>query len=143
MRSMADLIAEEFCERRLKLFPNPNVTILVGPKEVAFTVSKDLLCQNSKFFDHRAFNGEFKEAAERTIRLPEDTVMASQMMLQWIYTGKIVVPQESDFWDASERTTIFLNFFKLADKIDLLGPFSSMFQKFREHLAYTPPYTTQ
>lgn len=31
-------------------------------------------------------------------------------------------------------TSIYLDFFKLADKIDLLGPLTSMLKKFRDHL---------
>ena len=125
-------------DRRLKLFQTPNVTILVGPDKAPFVVPKSLLCQNSKFFD-RAFNGKFKEAAEGIIRLPEDTVLAFQMMLQWIYTGNIVVPTG---WNPSETTATYLDFFKLADKIDLLGSLSSMFQKFREHLSAVAGFHT-
>ncbi|PVH88242.1 hypothetical protein DL98DRAFT_628101 [Cadophora sp. DSE1049] len=131
VQPMGNLTAEEFCER-LKLFRSPDATLIVGTEEVVFTVPKDLLCQNSKFFD-RALNGKFKEGVEQTIRLPEDTVMAFQMMLQWIYTGNITISQDWDE-DMSVITGIYLDFFKLADKIDLLGPLTPMFQKFRNHL---------
>ncbi|KAG4442304.1 hypothetical protein IFR05_002228 [Cadophora sp. M221] len=91
------LTAEEFCER-LKLFRSPDVTIIVGPEE-------------------------FKEGVEQAMRLPEDTVLAFQMMLHW-----------DAIWRKPETTGIYLDFFKLADKIDLLGPLNSIVNKFREHL---------
>ncbi|KAH9221528.1 hypothetical protein DL95DRAFT_474025 [Leptodontidium sp. 2 PMI_412] len=73
----------EVAVRRLKLFRSPDVTLIVGPEETVFTLPKDLLCQHSTFFD-RAFNGKFKEGVDLTMRLPEDTVAAFQMMIQWI-----------------------------------------------------------
>ncbi|KAH6709336.1 hypothetical protein BKA61DRAFT_678225 [Leptodontidium sp. MPI-SDFR-AT-0119] len=79
---VSSLTPKEFCER-LKLFRSPDVTLIVGPEETVFTLPKDLLCQHSTFFD-RAFNGKFKEGVDLTMRLPEDTVAAFQMMIQWI-----------------------------------------------------------
>ncbi|KAL2064768.1 hypothetical protein VTL71DRAFT_3907 [Oculimacula yallundae] len=130
---IGDLQVTDFCER-LKLFRSPEVTILVGPEEVLFNLPKDFLCLNSKFFD-RALNGKFKEGVERVIRLPEDTVMAFQMMLQWIYTGNIKLATDmSSSLARAETTGFYLEFFKLADKIDLLGSTHPIVEKFRKHL---------
>ncbi|CZT47331.1 uncharacterized protein RSE6_07874 [Rhynchosporium secalis] len=119
--------------QRLKLLRSPDVTVSVGHEEQCFTVPKDLLFLNSKFFD-RALNGKFKEGAEQVISLPEDTVMAFQMMLQWIY-GSVTLHTYSPDFDRSDVTGFYLDFFKLADKIDFLGYLHSFFKDFRAHLA--------
>ncbi|KAL8917909.1 MAG: hypothetical protein Q9172_005640 [Xanthocarpia lactea] len=64
------------------------VTILVGPEEEPFHVSKELLSSNSPFFK-AAFEGSFKEAAEKTIRLPEDDPNVFPDYLLWLYTGNL------------------------------------------------------
>ncbi|KAH7417256.1 hypothetical protein BKA64DRAFT_636629 [Cadophora sp. MPI-SDFR-AT-0126] len=126
LKPMGNLTTAEFCD-----FSAVQMLRLSSATMKLFSRSpKDLLCQNSKFFD-RALNGKFKEGIEQTIRLPEDTVMAFQMMLQWIYTGNITTSQD---WGNNDTmiTSMYLDFFKLADKIDLLGPLTPMFQKFRK-----------
>ncbi|KAH7364290.1 hypothetical protein BKA65DRAFT_134120 [Rhexocercosporidium sp. MPI-PUGE-AT-0058] len=131
-RPMRSLTAQEFCER-LKLFESQRVAVLVSPKEVLFSIPKDLLCANSTFFD-RAFNGKFKESVELTMHLPEDTVLAFQMLLQWVYTGNIIIDTNGG---ATEKIGIYLDFFKLADKIDLLGPLDLITGNFKQHLCHT------
>lgn len=46
------------------------VAVLVGPKEEAFVVHRDLFSAKSKFFE-AACSKCWKEGMERTIRIPE------------------------------------------------------------------------
>jgi hypothetical protein len=100
----------------MKLSQSPPVTILVGPNQVTFEIPKDLLCHNARFFE-AALRGPFKEASESKIYMKEDSVSAFEMLFQWIYTGD-VIPAGGP----AQQIDGYVAFFKLADKVDLLGP---------------------
>ena len=57
--------------------------MIVGPDELHATVNKSLLCENSEYFK-RAFSSGFKEAKDRTIRMPEDKVEVVDIFLEWL-----------------------------------------------------------
>jgi hypothetical protein len=63
---------------------NEVVTLVVGAEKKVFTVHKKLLCDRSAFFS-KGFNGQFKEAAEGRMELPNDTSAAFECFLTWLY----------------------------------------------------------
>jgi hypothetical protein len=60
----------------------------VGPDKVAFTVHKKLICERSAYFS-KAFNGEFKEATENNIYLPEDSPEIFPWFINWLYRDQL------------------------------------------------------
>jgi BTB/POZ domain len=117
--------------RRLDLWRSPEVLIFVGPEKKSFNIPKALVCHYSKFFD-RAFNSAlpFREAIEK-ICLEEDKVEAFRIVLQWMYTSNVNVPSH---YDLADQVDALLEFFKLADKIDLLGPLTPVSEKLKNIL---------
>lgn len=108
----------------MKLFQSASVVIVVGAEEVVFTFPKDLVCYNSRYFE-AGFNGNFKES-EGKIEMKEDSVAAFEMMAQWIYTGAIRLTGSP-----AKQLDSYVDFLKLADKVDLLGPFDSVIASLR------------
>ncbi|KAL8650460.1 MAG: hypothetical protein Q9226_005132 [Calogaya cf. arnoldii] len=70
-------------------FTNEVVTVLVGPEETPFHIHKGLLCSKSVFF-RAAFQGSFKEATEKKIRLKDEKPEVFQYYATWIYTQSSV-----------------------------------------------------
>ncbi|KFY08175.1 hypothetical protein V492_06462 [Pseudogymnoascus sp. VKM F-4246] len=66
------------------------VTVYVGPREKRYSVHKALLTSQSEYFE-KALNGKFKEADEQTIRLPEDSPDAFDLLIGWLYQNQIPV----------------------------------------------------
>ena len=66
----------------------PVVTFYVGPDRVVFHVHQNLVLDASPVFK-AAFWGNFKEASERSMPLPEDDKDSVERMIQWMYTKKI------------------------------------------------------
>ncbi|KFY01007.1 hypothetical protein O988_02967 [Pseudogymnoascus sp. VKM F-3808] len=66
------------------------VTVYVGPREKRYSVHKALLTSQSEYFE-KALNGKFKEADEQTIRLPEDSPDAFNLLIGWLYQNQIPV----------------------------------------------------
>ncbi|KAH0273977.1 hypothetical protein KCU91_g5600, partial [Aureobasidium melanogenum] len=64
------------------------VTLIVGATKEHYILHKDLLCFYSDFF-RAAFNGSFKEAAERKIELPDTEVDVFEAFQVWLYTQKM------------------------------------------------------
>jgi len=64
------------------------VTLLIGTEKKPYTVHKDLLCFYSDYF-RAAFNGSFKEAAERKIELAGVTVNVFEHFQVWLYTRRL------------------------------------------------------
>ncbi|KAK1057328.1 hypothetical protein LTR74_014236 [Friedmanniomyces endolithicus] len=63
---------------------NATITVLVGLKEVRFTVHQDLLCSNSDFFK-KACSGDWTEAPERVVRLAHTNVAFFQIYVEQLY----------------------------------------------------------
>ena len=64
------------------------VNIYVGPSKRHYAVHQNLICSISPFFDS-AINGPFAEAKNKEVTLPEDDVMAFDMLVVQIYTGNV------------------------------------------------------
>ncbi|KFY10005.1 hypothetical protein V491_07847 [Pseudogymnoascus sp. VKM F-3775] len=66
------------------------VTVYVGPREKRYSIHKALLTSQSEYFE-KALNGKFREADEQTIRLPEDSPDAFDLLIGWLYQNQIPV----------------------------------------------------
>ncbi|KAH0009655.1 hypothetical protein KCU78_g10623, partial [Aureobasidium melanogenum] len=69
------------------------VNLIVGKNKKAYTLHKDLLCFYSNYF-RAAFNGSFKEAAERKLELPDVEKHVFEAVQLWLYTRKLQKPTE-------------------------------------------------
>ncbi|RAL12834.1 uncharacterized protein BO97DRAFT_405120 [Aspergillus homomorphus CBS 101889] len=95
MISIADISeasATEFVKSVLSLYHGPCVKIRINPGNNEYTVSKQLLCRDSEYFQ-AMFTGEFKEKQEQTAILEEvEGVVSAQSLealLQWIYIRRV------------------------------------------------------
>jgi hypothetical protein len=73
------------------------VTLRVGSQGKAYVVHKDLLCHYSKYFS-AAFNGLFKEAQEKELKLAEVEPRVFDTVMGWLYT------QHLDLEDADAKS---------------------------------------
>lgn len=64
--------------------------MLVGPSEQVFTVHKEVICANSKFF-RAACSERWIEGKEKKIKLPDVEASLFRCYLVWVYGAKIDV----------------------------------------------------
>ncbi len=69
------------------------VQVKVGP-ERTFTIHRGILCRSAAYF-RAALEGEFKEAIDQALRLPEDDPDMFSHFELWLYTGSILESHES------------------------------------------------
>lgn len=65
---------------------SPTVSLSVGRDSIRFHANENLLCQLPFF--RAALKGEFKEAQEKSIKMPEDSPTAIPALIEYLYTGK-------------------------------------------------------
>jgi hypothetical protein len=58
------------------------------------------------------------------LKLEETTAKTFDLVIQWIYTGKLILPATPT--SAAETFTQLLGFVKLADRLNLLGPLDTV-----------------
>ena len=67
-----------------RFYKDSVATIFVGNSKRPFYVHLDLLCDASPFFK-AAFAGNFKEASEKTMQLPDDHESTFELFAEWLY----------------------------------------------------------
>lgn len=83
------------------------VTLIVGKHDKAYVLHKDLLCFYSDYF-RAAFDGPFKEAAERKLRLPDVEENVFDRVQLWLYTRNLQLPtDDSDIFEILVDLWIF------------------------------------
>ncbi|KAM0799091.1 hypothetical protein BDR22DRAFT_337189 [Usnea florida] len=102
----------------LKLQGIPVITLHVGPDKTLFQVHQDLLFDASPVFK-AAFFGNFQEASERSMPLPDDDEDSVGRMISWLYTKQIelTVPVSDETSEECYMQLAELN--TLADKYDI------------------------
>lgn len=70
-----------------------------------FLLPRGLLCYNSDFFD-RALNGYYTEATQDYILLPRCSAETFELVIQWLYHAKIILPTYKEYPRVRERTAI-------------------------------------
>ena len=71
------------------------ITVVVGKEKNKLAAHKNIICRSSDFF-HAALNGEWKEAQEMTVSLPETRPDVFAAYLSWLYTGQLDTNESSD-----------------------------------------------
>ena len=66
------------------------ITVIVGEHKAQFVVHTNHICKSSGFF-RAAVKGEWKEAIDRIVTLPEAKSEAFDTYLGWLYTGHVTV----------------------------------------------------
>ncbi|KAI9712146.1 MAG: hypothetical protein M1812_006984 [Candelaria pacifica] len=109
---MATETPAEFSE----LLSGEMVDIYVGPKRKHWHLPKLLLCNTSSFFQG-SFEGEFKEAAEKALYLPEDEAEGFEIFVQWLYRGGLPGIANYATFDAEQLLSSNIALYHLADKL--------------------------
>lgn len=65
---------------------SPIVTLRVGPEGTEFRTYEDTLCQLPFF--RAALQGQFREASEKTISMPEDEPEVISALVEFMYVGR-------------------------------------------------------
>lgn len=76
--------------------------MLVGSLEQPFTLHKDILCNQSSFFQ-AAFNGRFAESRKRSLKLPDLNVEDFKRYIHWAYSGEVVVVDSEDGGEEDDK----------------------------------------
>jgi len=71
-----------------RLVEGSAVEVYVGPDKKMYTLPRALLCYHSDFFQ-RSLTGQFREASEDKIYLPEDDAKIFLLVLEWMYKGTL------------------------------------------------------
>ncbi|KAG9202235.1 hypothetical protein G6514_004673 [Epicoccum nigrum] len=72
---------------------SPSIRVSVGKLDTCmqnFTMHQDLISTRSEFFA-KALRGDWKEAQERTVVLPDDEPEVFRLYLQFLYTGQVAL----------------------------------------------------
>lgn len=97
-----------------------NIAVLVGLEEKKFVIHTSALTARSGFF-RAAIEGDFKEAKERAVCLPEVELEAWSTYVHWIYSGQVVtLDQDQIKTDQNGRTRRekLIELYFLADILD-------------------------
>ncbi|KAL1642370.1 hypothetical protein SLS58_005444 [Diplodia intermedia] len=98
-------------------FKSGIIEIVVGKKQQKYDIHKDLLCSSSPFF-RKACNGNWKEARERRVELPEDTPECFDVYVQWLYSDQLFLKHEDEENDYEKIDwDLFLGVYLLGDKL--------------------------
>ena len=68
----------------LRFLTDSMVDIFVGAERTKFHLHRDLLCNRSDYF-RACFVGDFKEAQQRELSLPEDNAESFELFVTWLY----------------------------------------------------------
>ena len=105
------------------------IQIYVGPEEKHYTLPKDLLCYYSPFFV-ASLNGNFKEAKEGVLRLPEGDPRYFNVFVEYMKIGTATFTPESytpastpsgaaHSWDIEGGIVDILDLVQFTDKYDI------------------------
>lgn len=76
-------------------------TLYVGEDRIRYYAHEDTLCQLPFF--RAALQGNFKEAQEKTINMPEDDPEAVSCLIEWLYTGSVTYNEKSKLHETTIR----------------------------------------
>ncbi|KAL8699740.1 MAG: hypothetical protein Q9201_005823 [Fulgogasparrea decipioides] len=103
--------------------------VSVGPDEIEYTIHEDCLKKSPVFA--RMCEGDFKEAHQQRINLPEDDPIQVGSIIEYLYTNAIWPGWECDHnTDMNETGTRLAHLYVAADKYDLDGLKDLVVEKF-------------
>lgn len=82
---------------------SPIATLSVGPKRVQFHAHEDTLC-TLPFFQ-AALQGQFKEASEKAISMPDDDPRNISALIEFLYTGNYTYTYDPTSVQLREKST--------------------------------------
>ena len=98
----------------------PSTNFYVGPQEKHYTNPKRLLYQFSDYAK-ACLEGRFSEASANAVFLPDVDPNVFQFLWQWLYTGKLKIPQFYSWdWD-KRRSERFTEICRLFCQLHTLG----------------------
>lgn len=118
------------------LLRSRTVKLVVGPNRTTFNAPAATLC--SLPFFHAAINGEFKEAAQCAISMPEDDVAAISALIEFLATGTYSYAFYTDPEAAksmprrADEALFHVGVYVVADKYDSQGLVTAAKRNFRE-----------
>ena len=71
------------------------VDIFVGTERKKFHLHRDLLCDRSDYFK-ACFSGNFKEAQQKKLSLPEDNAESFGLLVKWLYGAPLKKMSSND-----------------------------------------------
>lgn len=120
----------------MPLYNGPAVSITIG--DTTYNVPKTLLCHHSSYFK-AMFDGKFKEGEEQSIKLDELEEVVSnrsfQLLLQWLYLGRITLGEESP----ADGISALTKFARLADMVGFTNVESHIEKSIRMVILANPP----
>lgn len=72
----------------------PSVTLYAGSERTEFHASEETLCELAFF--KACLKGQFKEATEKTIQMPDDDADTVAAMIEFLYTGSYTYAYDSE-----------------------------------------------
>ncbi|KAJ5651577.1 uncharacterized protein N7484_005300 [Penicillium longicatenatum] len=137
MSDISDASAKYFARSIIPLYHNACVIIGVNPSDYSYTVSKDLLCRESKYFS-AMFEGRFKEGQQQTTTLEEVegvvSVQSLEAFLQWLYLGRI----KFDLDKPEHHIAAAIELARFADMCDTAGMESQICRYIKDILIANP-----
>ena len=110
---------------KLNWVPSPHrfsdvsvVTLYVGPDNVKFYVHENILFDASPVFK-AAFSTDFKEASERSMKLPDDDADSVERMIQWLYAKNLELTHPISVETSAECYMQLAKLNTLAEKYDI------------------------
>lgn len=85
-----------FAKARIRTDFTDDVVVLVGSEQKRFVAHKKVISKSSAFF-RSACSGEWKEAKEGEVALPDQEPAIFAIFLHWVYTGEL------DAWEDEEK----------------------------------------
>ncbi|KAK5456927.1 hypothetical protein LTS15_004707 [Exophiala xenobiotica] len=104
--------------------PSEIITVNVGPEKVAYDLDRGILVSKCPFFE-KCLRSGMREEQEKTVNLAEELPEAFDTLVQWMYTGKIVVEPR--------RHILFIDAYLLADKFCTHDLQNSIMDALRQH----------
>ncbi|KAI9642478.1 hypothetical protein NHQ30_009283 [Ciborinia camelliae] len=94
-------------ERFSRFLGDETIEFRVGHSHSLIKVHKNVLCEKLEVFD-AMLRGNFSEATAKVIDLPEDRFQAFELLVQWCYTNRIPMPDETtSHAEASVRVELY------------------------------------
>ncbi|KIW61650.1 hypothetical protein PV05_01749 [Exophiala xenobiotica] len=84
------------------------ITVNVGPNKVAYGLHRGILVSGCPFFE-KCLRSGMREAQEKTVNLPEEQTEAFDILVRWMYSGRIAL-------GGAKQQERFIDAYLLADK---------------------------
>ncbi|KAI9788024.1 MAG: hypothetical protein M1835_002540 [Candelina submexicana] len=116
-----------------ELLSGDMVDIYVGPKRKHWRLPQLLLYNTSSYF-RKAFEGGFKEAAEKELYLAEDNAAGFEIFVQWMYRGALKAVSTYANFEYEQSMSSNVALYHLANKLCIKSLQNSAIERIVETL---------